>query len=229
MLARSVTGLPTDGRTLYVRLWTMLNGGWQFNDYTYKASVAVSPAKMVSPVAGSTLPGTSTTFSWSAGTGSTGYWLYVGTTAGGNDLHNSNQLTSSTLSRSVTGLPSNGSPVYVRLWSLLNGAWQYSDYTYTAYKVVSSPKAQLITPVAGSQLPATTTFTWSAGTGATAYWLYVGKTVGGSEIFNSNSLATTIRSRIVTVPTTAGQPVYVRLWTMVNGGWQFTDYTYAGR
>src|SRR5205823_5708138 len=36
--------LPTDGRTLYVRLWTLFNGvtdianGWQFKDYTYTAA-----------------------------------------------------------------------------------------------------------------------------------------------------------------------------------------------
>jgi hypothetical protein len=29
-------------------------------------------------------------------------------------------------------LPTNGQPIYVRLWSWLNGAWQWNDYTYTA-------------------------------------------------------------------------------------------------
>jgi hypothetical protein len=29
--------LPTDGRTLYVRLWSLVSGAWQFNDYTYTA------------------------------------------------------------------------------------------------------------------------------------------------------------------------------------------------
>jgi len=29
--------LPTDGRTLYVRLWSFIAGGWQFNDYVYTA------------------------------------------------------------------------------------------------------------------------------------------------------------------------------------------------
>ncbi len=33
----------------------------------------------------------------------------------------------------VAGLPTNGNTVYVRLWSLINGAWQYIDYTYTAF------------------------------------------------------------------------------------------------
>jgi hypothetical protein len=32
----TTTGLPTTG-TVYVRLWTQVNGSWIFNDYTYTA------------------------------------------------------------------------------------------------------------------------------------------------------------------------------------------------
>jgi hypothetical protein len=31
------TGLPTDGRTMYVRLWSQISGTWLYNDYTYTA------------------------------------------------------------------------------------------------------------------------------------------------------------------------------------------------
>lgn len=40
-MSRSVTvsNVPTDGRTIYVRLWSqMADSSWQFNDYTYKAA-----------------------------------------------------------------------------------------------------------------------------------------------------------------------------------------------
>jgi hypothetical protein len=33
----TVSNLPTDGRTLYVRLWSLVGGTWYYNDYTYKA------------------------------------------------------------------------------------------------------------------------------------------------------------------------------------------------
>jgi hypothetical protein len=37
-LSATVVGLPTDGRTLYVRLWWTTTGAdWQFADYTYTA------------------------------------------------------------------------------------------------------------------------------------------------------------------------------------------------
>jgi len=38
----------------------------------------------------------------------------------------------SSLSAMVSALPTDGSTVYVRLWSRLNGEWQYTAYTYTA-------------------------------------------------------------------------------------------------
>jgi hypothetical protein len=36
---RSVTvnNIPTDGRTIYVRLYSQVNNSWVFNSYTYKA------------------------------------------------------------------------------------------------------------------------------------------------------------------------------------------------
>jgi serine protease len=88
---------------------------------------------MTSPAPGSTLPGSSVTFAWTAGSGVTEYWLHVGSTPGGSDLYNRTQ--GSTLSGTVTGLPTDGRPLYVRLWSLI-GAWQWIDYVYTA---ASSP------------------------------------------------------------------------------------------
>jgi hypothetical protein len=57
------------------------------------------------------------------------YWLYIGTTAGAANLVNRDTGTS--LSTTV-GLPSDGSTLYVRLWSLTATGWQYNDYAYTA-------------------------------------------------------------------------------------------------
>ena len=64
------------------------------------------------------------------GTGVAQYWLTVGTTAGGNNVYTQDQGTN--LSAAVMGLPTTGSTIYVRLWSLADGTWQYHDYIYTA-------------------------------------------------------------------------------------------------
>lgn len=36
-LSQTVTNIPTDGRTVYVRLYSQVGGSWTVNSYTYKA------------------------------------------------------------------------------------------------------------------------------------------------------------------------------------------------
>lgn len=84
-------------------------------------------ATMTSPSNGSRLTGSSQTFKWTATTGT--YFLYVGTTAGGNQLFS--QSANGT-QKTVSNLPTNGTKIYVRLWTKINGKWKYNDYTYTA-------------------------------------------------------------------------------------------------
>src|SRR5437870_4635780 len=66
-LSGTVNGLPIDGSTVYVRLWTRLSGTWQLNDYTYRAATSQNKATMTSPPPGSTLAGATVSCGWSAG------------------------------------------------------------------------------------------------------------------------------------------------------------------
>jgi hypothetical protein len=50
---------------------------------------------------------------------------------GASNLYNSGSVTATT--ETVSGLPSNGKTIYARLYSYINGAWQYTSYTYTAF------------------------------------------------------------------------------------------------
>jgi hypothetical protein len=220
--ARLVSRLPTDGRRVYVRLWSLLLGSWQYTDYTLTAATATKAA-LWSPTPGSPLSASSVTFSWTSGTAVSAYRLYVGTTVGGNQLHNSGQIT--VTSRTVSGLPTNGSTVRVRLYSLIGASWQYADYVYVAATASGGAPAALLSPAPGSTLPpAAATFTWSAGSGVSAYWLYVGSAAGDYDIYNSNQLLTT--SRTVFGLPVDGRVLYVRLWSFVAGGWSHTDHTY---
>jgi hypothetical protein len=209
------------GGTIYVRLWTQRNGGWVFNDYTYTASNASNTrGHLTSPLAGSTLSGANVTFTWSAGGSAVAYWLEVGTSVGSHDIFG--QSVGVATSQNVNGLPLLGGPVYVRLWTELSGSWVFDDYTYTA----SNAKAAMTSPTPGSTLGgATVTFTWSAGPGATTYWLDVGTNAGSADLFSrSVGLAT---SQSVSGLPVLGGPVYVRLWSQVNGSWLFNDYFYT--
>jgi hypothetical protein len=103
------------------------------------AANAASPATIISPTNGSTLSGPTVTFSWNTGVGVSQYFLYVGTSVGANNLYG--QSLGLSLSATVTGLPTNGSTIYVRLWSYLASEWQFNDYTYKAATATAGQKA----------------------------------------------------------------------------------------
>ena len=87
---------------------------------------------LVSPPPPSTLPGSMVIFTWSnGGLPVAEWWLYVGTSAGANDLFDSGSL-GSALSMTIDGSPTDGEAIFVRLWYVLDGTWQYSDFQYTA-------------------------------------------------------------------------------------------------
>lgn len=128
----TVHNLPTDGRTLHVRLWSYSNAlGWQARDYTYTAANIVTPAVMWSPSPGSTLPGSTATFYWSTGTGVSQYYLYVGSSPGWADYYGASQ--GAATSGTVYNLPTDGRTLYVRLWSYTNQGWLFRDYWYQAH------------------------------------------------------------------------------------------------
>ena len=83
-----------------------------------------APAEMVSPQPGSTLTSSTVTFTWTSGSGVSQYWLWIGSRQGDGDLYTQSQGTS--LSTTMSGLPT-ATPIYVRLWSLIAGNWQYID------------------------------------------------------------------------------------------------------
>jgi serine protease len=69
-------------------------------------------------------------FQWTRGSEVTDSWLYVGTALGAADLFNHEEGVKQ--GAMVTGLPTNASIVYVRLWSQIKGLWQFTDYAFAA-------------------------------------------------------------------------------------------------
>ena len=218
-----VSNLPADGRTLYVRLHSLMNGAWQYNDYTLTASAAApQKAQLISPAPGSTLTSSTVALQWTGGTNVARYWIYVGSTQGAFDLVNRDMNTG--LSTVASGLPVDGRTVYVRLLSNINGQWDFNDYTLTAATVVPTvTRAELTSPAPGSTLTsATVTFTWTGGTGATQYWLYVGTAAGAFDLVNRD-MGTNLSTVASGLPTD-GRTLYVRLYSNIAGAWQYNDY-----
>ena len=224
----SVSGLPVDGSsTVYVRLWYRVSGGpWLYIDETYTAGTAGAAApQIISPVAPgplTDLTGTET-FEWNpVGTG-THYWLFAGSVAGDNRYLNTGNL-GDTMTATVTGLPTNGSNVWLRLWYRVGGVgnWQYIDEQYTA---AGSGPSIVSTSGTGVLTSPTDTFSWIDPIGTvTEWWLYVGSNAGGSDYEDSGNLgaSTTYSTTTGNLPTGA-VPVYVRLWFKQGGSWEYID------
>ena len=98
-----------------------------------------------SPLQGTTLTGASQAFTWIAnGATVTNWGLYVGSSQGSYDILSfggtyegspNDQATGTT----VTGLPTDGSTVHVRLYYKISGSWYFVDTTYTAYTASGDP------------------------------------------------------------------------------------------
>ena len=222
-LSATVMGLPTDGSTVYVRLWSKIGGLWSYNDYTYVSCTGctTTKAEMTTPTPEATLSSSMTTFWWNASLGSECY-LQVGTTMGGQEIYSAGQGTN--LSVQVPALPTDGSLVYARLWTNIGGVWLYNDYTYTACSGCTATKAVMTSPATGSTLNSSSvTFTWSNSL-ASQYYLQVGTVPGGQQIYSAGQ-GTNLSTQVTGLPI-GGDNVYVRLWSELGGMWWYSDYSY---
>jgi len=226
VLTTTVNGLPTNGSTVYVTLYSLISGGWTPNAYTYTAyNVAAALGVLKTPTPGSTLSGSGVIFNWTAGAGASAYWMDVGSTAGGNNYYSSGNL-GNVLTITVNGLPTNGSTVYVTLYSQVSGVWFGNTYTYTALNATAG-LAVMQTPIPGSTLSGNVaTFTWSADANATAYWVEIGSAVGGNNVYSSGNLGNVLMTTVYSLPAN-NSTIYVTLYSLVGGQWLSNAYTYV--
>jgi hypothetical protein len=201
-------GIDTDGE-LYI--------------VTYDGVVrkVVGDVYLTAPSPVNPLSGPTANFAWTIQPGVTAIWLDVGTTVGGAELYAAFQGLAT--SRTVGGLPLNGSRIYARLWSLRAGQWSYTDYTFTSATIVA---AGMLSPTPGTTLPEpTNTFSWTAGVNVSQIWLDIGTTPGGAEIYGATQ--GTSLSREISGFSFTLSPIYARLWSLTAAGWFFTDYHYT--
>jgi len=172
---------PSDG-TYELRVKAVdaaLSPTYAVSDYTAGSNtIVVAPSDSItSPANNSTLAGSTQTFTFTT-SGAYSHFLWVGTTAGASDL-GSYSAAAGVASITATGLPRNGSTVFVRLWvkdtSGLLPVMRYNDYTYTATLVPTAAPTYTITTAAapngtlsGSQLKTGTTTTVAAGAATVA-------------------------------------------------------------
>jgi hypothetical protein len=69
-------------------------------------------------------------------------------------------------------------------------------------------------------------FTWTTGTGATEYNLWLGLGGPGSSSLYTSGWLTTTSTTVTSLPA-KGATVYARLYSLVNGVVEHNDYTYT--
>ncbi len=121
------TSMATASPTLTVNKFGSDNISILLNTTAY-----LGPAIVEIPAPNSKLTGASATFQWTPSDPATAYWIDVGSVAGGNQYYQSGSLSTNTRAATVSGLPTNGSTIYVTMYSLIGGQWLENAYTYTS-------------------------------------------------------------------------------------------------
>jgi uncharacterized protein YkwD len=88
----------------------------------------------------------------------------------------------------------------------------------------STTAAQITSPGNGATLSYSTTFSWTAVSGAQGYAMYIGTSKGANNLL-SVSVGKATALRVIGFPSN-GATVYVRLLTLLPSGWVSQDYTY---
>lgn len=178
---------------------------------------------ITSPRSGANLDGAIQTFRWNFDRlPIEDSWIYAGSRVGGFDYgrRNTRGNTSSTLS----GMPTDRSTVYVRLFYKTGGLWLSVDETFQAAGSPGLPTIEA--PPPGRQLNSSSqTFRWNfRGYDVNASWLYIGDAVGGSDYYAIET-GTRTSTSVELLPTDEST-LYVRLYFKIGNSWFYTDETY---
>jgi len=221
-----VPTLPANGVEVYATLYSKINGVWQSNSYVYTESGTPTAAVLTSPTPsiGTILGSSNVNFQWTIGVDVADYQLNLSVVApGDSDLYLYKGTGTSAV---VPTLPANGVEVYARLYSKINGAWQYNDYQYTeggtpTPATLTSPTPGISTILGTSNV----TFQWTSGIAVTDYQLNLSAIAAGdSDLYTYKGTALTTTAP--TIPAN-GAKVYARLYSKISGAWQYNDYVYT--
>ncbi len=227
-LTANVSGLPVDGRTIWVRLWFRVDGLWESADFQFTAAnAALARPRLISPAPGSTLPGGTATFQWTDDGAAVEEWaLAGGSTEGAFDLFDAGSV-GTAYSATIATLPTDGRVVWIRLRWRIGSAWSVANVYYVAALAGGTPTPRVTSPVPGSILPgASASFQWIANSVAvTQWWLYVGSSPGASDIFDSGALGNSLSLTVNGLPID-GRTLWAGLWYF-EGVWKLVSFPFV--
>ncbi|MHC4671502.1 MAG: fibronectin type III domain-containing protein [Planctomycetota bacterium] len=170
------TGTMTANTAYYWRIDPVNDDGtttgqlWQFT-----TGQTIGAGVMADPPPGSILTSDTVTFTWNAGASSIAYWLYIGSSKGGSDLF-SDDLWNGITHANVTGLPTDGRTLYVRLKSRTDTEWRwFNDYIYTAATIIlPDPATDPIPQDQATKVWPGVKLSWSPGNNTDSFNIYFG-------------------------------------------------------
>ena len=190
------------------------NGGNSLYGTVYKFAAT---AKITAPANHSLLSGSTVNFTWLPEGGATSYQIWLGSTAGTDDI---GYVGTSDTAATFTTVPTDGRAVYATLYGYANNAWSVQDTAI--YQAATASKAHILSPGNGTILPGSAvTFTWSAETGGASYQLWLGSTPGAYDLGVVGT--SNLQGTFTNLPTD-GRNVYATLWGYdATGTWSVQD------
>ena len=197
--------------TLYARLYTEVGGVWRPAPDVAFVSGSLA-AQIILPVSGSMGVQPNQPFEWTTVTGAQGYRLVVASTADGNDIIDTGTIQGTTYTAAL--LPVDRI-LYGRVYTLINGTWQYDDTVFTLMPVV--PPAAMSYPTDGmAGVDTGQPLQWNAVGIASGYRMELGTSPGAHDLHDSGTIRVT-RRFVPGIP--IGTTVYGRLSTLIGGQW----------
>ncbi len=224
----SITGLPTDGSAVYLRLWSKIQGVWLHESYTFNSD-ALEAAHIRLPQAGDPIGNTSFEFQWDSVAGASEYWLTVATSAEVLQQSQGPQgdifIGSTTQTRlTAHNIPLQGEDIHVRLWTRIDSNWLFSDAVFPTQLV---EPAQLVSPSTHEALGKhAQKFIWNPGSGATDYMFAIATDpeLLPEDPYGDVFTASTTNTEVVATGLPLdGNDVHVRLWSWINEEWFYRD------
>ena len=209
--------VPTDGSTIYVRLWSYIpGGGWKYRDYSYKtALLAPEISEIDSHKEGSIFDSENVTLTWTEGVSVRYNYLYIYSNTNFSRVFSGMVYNNET----TINIPESSGQITAYLYSYINGSWKRASYIF--YAKGSAPA--ITSPVSGSQLYSNSvTFKWNRPSNVYYNYMMVGTRPGGSNLYSKFLINTDSHS----VNINATGKIYVRLWTY-NGRWTYSDSVFT--